>query len=564
MSILKHALLVGVCAASAVASLTSANAAATTAWGGGSSLIGPYMRQAMDCYGNPQPLIIQSPLQLEQIAPFNYTGKKPQDCSTKHINTGATLQYDSAGSGAGIANLYSHDPRSSAPKGYGDIDPNTSGEQDMPYVSFGQSDAGLGQSDVNVYVNGNDNNGPNAACSVPEQGVCVVGPGETPNPPTTFANPNKTYGALVQFPLSVDPVAFAYDPTYKKVGNNDGSVTSYQFNIKFPHADGSGGLRLDAATYCAIFNGQIKNWNDPALKKLNGNVSLQDPKDSGSFNVPLQIVGRQDSSGTTSIFTRHLANVCANVAGNQYSDGATTLPATLIGGTWDGQQVHNEVLGKFTVAQGNPGVAQYVAFRDTPTAGQTLIQGHLGYAGADFVLPAVLVNQQNNYGLNSTDLKNSSGKWQGATGAAALAAFGSITPPQSDNKGHYDLSNCSGASARCRAHPYDWAEPVSKTSPLANPTAKNGYPVVGTTNLIAYTCYSDPNVANVMTGFTGWYSKSFTVQEVPLGLLVANGLSSLPRQWRNAIKESFIDGKDGLGLNIQASGTGHCSGVTGG
>jgi ABC-type phosphate transport system substrate-binding protein len=572
MSILKHALLVGVCAASAVVSLTPASAAPTQVWGGGSSLIGPYLRQAMDCYGNPEPLIVRGPpVAWQTIPPFNYTGPKPQDCSTTHTNTKITLWYDSASSGVGIANVFSHDPKSDYANGYGDTNPNQGGEQDMPYVTYGMSDAGLSQSDVSVYINGNDNNGPNTACTTPEQGVCVVAPGETPSPPTTFANPNSTYGAMVQFPMSVDPVAFAYDPTYKKVGNNDGSVTSYHLNIHFAHADGSGGLRLDAPAYCAIFNGSlggspIINWNDSRLKKLNGGQSLADPADpqKASFNVPLQIVGRSDSSGTTSIFTRHLANVCATTPGNQYADGTTTLPANLIGGNYDGNNVTGEQLGKFTVAKGSGLVAKYVAFLATPNPGQTLQWGKIGYLGADFVLPAVLVNQQNNYGLNSSDLKNSSGKWKAATGQNAITAFGSISPPQSDSKGHYDLSSCSGPSAHCRAHPYDWVEPISKTSPLANPTATGAYPLVGTTNMIAYTCYKTALVGKAMNVFSNWYLTSPTVQELPLGILNANGLASLPQAWRTAIKESFVSGVDGLNLNFQTAGTGHCTGVTGG
>jgi hypothetical protein len=107
-------------------------------------------------------------------------------------------------------------------------------------------------------------------------------------------------------------------------------------------------------------------------------------------------------------------------------------------------------------------------------------------------------------------------------------------------------------------------EPVSKNSPLANPTAKTAYPVVGTTNVIAYTCYADPAVAKAMTGFFGWYLKSKTVQEVPLGLLTQNGPAALPKQWQTAITESFISGNDGLNLNIQPSGTGACAGITGG
>ncbi len=579
MSKLKRALLMGVCAVSAAVALPMTADAkntktATEAWGGGSSLIGPYMRQAMDCYGLPEPLIVRGPpVQWLSISPFNYEGRKAQNCQTDHINTNAILWYDSASSGVGIANLFSHDPKSDYANGYGDINPNKNGEQDMPYVSFGQSDAGLGTTEVGVYNNGNDINGPNSDCGAAKyQGICVVAPGETPNPPVTFANPRETRGALVQFPLAVDPVAVAYDPVYKKVADGSGNVTSYRLNIHFGHADGSGGLRLDVATYCTIFNGlfatggsgPITNWNDLRLKQLNGGVTLKDPNDPDTFDVPLQIVGRSDSSGTTSIFTRHLANVCASTVGNQYADGATTLPSNLIGGNYDGTTVTGEVLGKFTVAKGSGLVAKYVAFTAVPAANQTLTQGHLGYLGSDFVLPASLVNNSNPYNLNSADLKNSSGKFEPATGTAALAAFGSLSPPQSDSKGHYDLSSCPGGSSRCRAHPYDWVEPVSKTSPLANPTAPTAYPMVGTTNMLAYTCYSSSQVARVMTGFTGWYLKSKTVQDSKLGVLALNGLAALPKKWQIAIAESFVTGNDGLGLNMQGTGSGPCTGVQGG
>ncbi|MBV8800776.1 MAG: substrate-binding domain-containing protein [Alphaproteobacteria bacterium] len=581
MSELKRNLLIGVCAASAAIALPLAGDAknsaknATEAWGGGSSLIAPYMRQAMDCYGLPEPLIVRGPpVQWQSISPFNYTGGKAQNCQTTHINTSAILWYDSASSGVGIANFFSHDPKSDYTNGYGDTNPNKSGEQDMPYVSFAMSDAGLGTTEVGIYNNGNDNNGPNNACSTPYQTICVVAPGETPSPPKTFANPASTYGALVQFPVAVDPVAFAYDPVYKKIADGQGNVTAYKFNVQFEHQDNSGGLHLDATTYCKIFNGQITDWSNPALTALNGGTSLQDPQDiadngawgGGNPAPSIQLVGRSDSSGTTSIFTRHLANVCANLTGNQYADGTTTLPSGLIGGNYDGNTVTGEVLGKFTVAKGSGLVAKYVSFNaGNPVGnGQTVQWGRLGYLGADYVLPASTINNQNAYGLNSADLKNSSGKFEPADGAHALIAFGSVQPPQSDSRGHYDLSSCSGSSDKCRSHAYDWVEPISKTSPLANPTPSTSYPVVGTTNVLAYTCYSNAKVGSVMTGFFGWYLKSKTIQDPALGVLALNGLAALPKQWTTAIAESFITGKDNLGLNIEAAGSDHCSGVTGG
>jgi ABC-type phosphate transport system substrate-binding protein len=549
----------------------------TQVYGGGSSLISVYMQQAFNCYGGViNPLIIRSPLSLKTLANFNYVGTKgaPQNCATQHVNATASLNYDSASSGVGIAGVFSHDPSSAAPNGYGDINPNQSGEQDMPSISYGMSDAGLSSTDVGFWNNGNDNNGPTNPSSTPEQGVTVVAPGETAHPPTTYPNPAQNRGPMVQFPMSVDPIAFAYDPTYKKVESADGTTTtSYHLNVKFAHADGSGGLRLDRTAYCTIFNGiaagsPITNWNDSRLQTLNGGTSLQDPADSGPFNVPLQIAGRGDSSGTTSIFTRHLAHVCGtlgiNLPNNQYSDGATTLPSSLQGGTFDGTNATGVVLGKFTLATGSGNLAKYVAFLAVPAAGQTLFQGNMAYIGADFVAPANGVNGNNTYNLNSADLKNEAGNFEAANGANASTAFGSLAPPQSDAKGHYNLTTCSGPTDHCRAHPYDWVEPVSKTSPLADPTGAKAYPVVGTTNAILYTCYANAKIEGIMVKYLTWYVKNNTVQEVPDGLLTKNGLASLPVQWRTAITETFLNNNDGLGLNIGVGGAGSCTGIPGG
>ena len=580
MTTLKRSLLVGACAIGAMTVVAgTANAGTVKVYGGGSSLISVYMQQAFNCYGQINPLIIRTPLQLETLNNFNYVGTKgtPQDCSSQHVQGTASLHYDTAGSGVGIAGVFSHDPSSDFPNGYGDIDPNTPGEQDMPSISFGMSDAGLSSSDVGVWNLGNDNNGPTNACSTPEQGVCVVAPGETPNPPTTFANPLQTRGALVQFPISVDPVAFVYYPTYKKVDDGAGHVTSYNFNIKFAHSDGSGGLRLDRNAYCVIFNGYregnpITNWNDSRLKTLNGNKSLADPSDpdKASFSVPLQIAGRSDSSGTTSIFTRHLAAVCGvngiNDPNNDYTTGATTLPVDLRGGTFDGTTATNVVLGKFTLANGSGNLAKYVAFTANPSSGGTLVQGNIAYIGADFALPASIVNG-NGLGLNSADLKNSSGKFEAATGANAATAFGSLAPPESDAHGHYQaLGTCPG-SGRCRAHPYDWVEGLAPTSVLADPSSAKAYPVVGTTNVLLYTCYANSKISDLIKKYFTWYVKNTTVQEIPDGLLVKNGLSSLPTPWRTAITETFLHTNVNtapLGLEIEASGTGVCTGVTGG
>ncbi|HET6636400.1 MAG TPA: phosphate ABC transporter substrate-binding protein PstS [Streptomyces sp.] len=57
-------------------------------------------------------------------------------------------------------------------------------------------------------------------------------------------------------------------------------------------------LVLDAETISKIFNSEITNWNDPAIKKLNPDAKLPDLK--------IQAFHRSDDSGTTDNFTKYL------------------------------------------------------------------------------------------------------------------------------------------------------------------------------------------------------------------------------------------------------------------
>jgi phosphate transport system substrate-binding protein len=65
-----------------------------------------------------------------------------------------------------------------------------------------------------------------------------------------------------------------------------------------------GDLVLDGSTLARIFLGEIKSWNDAALRKLNPNVKL--PPQA------LRVVHRSDGSGTTFVFTDYLGKVSAD------------------------------------------------------------------------------------------------------------------------------------------------------------------------------------------------------------------------------------------------------------
>ena len=64
-----------------------------------------------------------------------------------------------------------------------------------------------------------------------------------------------------------------------------------------------GELTIDGPTLAKIFMGEIKSWDDPALKKLNPNAKLP--------HQAIAVVHRSDGSGTTFNFTYYLSKTSA-------------------------------------------------------------------------------------------------------------------------------------------------------------------------------------------------------------------------------------------------------------
>jgi phosphate transport system substrate-binding protein len=126
----------------------------------------------------------------------------------------------------------------------------------------------------------------------------------------------------------------------------------------------AGELVFDGQTLAKIFLGDIKKWDDPAIKKLNPNVKLPD--------LAITTVHRSDGSGTTFNFTNYLSKVSPDWK-SKVGEGASV--------NWP-----NGVGGK-----GNPGVASYVQQLD----------GAIGYVEYAYVMENKLIY---------TDLVNDAGK----------------------------------------------------------------------------------------------------------------------------------------------------------
>jgi phosphate transport system substrate-binding protein len=86
----------------------------------------------------------------------------------------------------------------------------------------------------------------------------------------------KMKGATLQFPVAFGAITVSYNLSGVKSG-----------------------LKLDGPTISKIYQGQIKTWNDPAIKALNPGMSLP--------STGITVVHRSDSSGTTAGFTTFLA-----------------------------------------------------------------------------------------------------------------------------------------------------------------------------------------------------------------------------------------------------------------
>lgn len=156
-------------------------------------------------------------------------------------------------------------------------------------------------------------------------------------------------------------------------------------------------IKLNSTVLAQIFMGQIKNWNNAALKKLNPGVKFP--------NKAITVVHRSDGSGTTNMFTDYLTKVNAAWK-SKVGVGKTVNWPVGIG------------------AKGNPGVAG--------TIHQTA--GSIGYVGSEYAfaqrMPSALI-------------QNKAGKYIKATVASTSAAAKGKIPADT----RVMLNNSSDASA---------------------------------------------------------------------------------------------------------------------
>jgi phosphate transport system substrate-binding protein len=142
------------------------------------------------------------------------------------------------------------------------------------------------------------------------------------------------------------------------------------------------GLKLPRDVYPDIFLGKITKWNDPRIAAANPDIKLPD--------LPITVVRRSDSSGTSFVFTKHLSAI--SPAFKEQVGFGTTVP-------WPASD-------KFVAAPKNDGVTATI--KQTPGAIGYIEYGYAKLTKADSAL-----------------LQNAAGKYIAAgseSGAASLAS----------------------------------------------------------------------------------------------------------------------------------------------
>jgi phosphate transport system substrate-binding protein len=145
--------------------------------------------------------------------------------------------------------------------------------------------------------------------------------------------------------------------------------------------EGVNELKLSRKAYVGMFLGTIKLWNDPAIAATNPGVKL--PK------LPINVVVRADSSGTTFVFTKHLSAISPEFA---KSPGVNKMPNWPVG----------------TRSKGNEGVTASV--KTTP--------GSIGYIEYGYASSQKLPTAQ---------LENKAGKYIAANTGSGQAALAGVT-----------------------------------------------------------------------------------------------------------------------------------------
>ena len=232
-------------------------------------------------------------------------------------------------------------------------------------------------------------------------------------------------------------------------------------------------IQLSRWTYCAIANGTVNNWNDPAITADNGGKSV-----THGVAEPITFYFRSDGSGTSYNFTYHLSVACNAVWRKPYnaapyqSTGRGAAWTYGFNQSWPGPGSAKVPNPSFIGASGNPGVL--AAIQSTPFSA-----GYLEGAWARSANPPVA---QAWLGNNRTEKKQP--VFVDPTVAANVqATFAGLTASTIE----YGMGSDSLPLATSRPECILYLDPSKWNDPIVHrKAAVNAYPIVAVSYLLFY------------------------------------------------------------------------------
>ncbi|WP_305955965.1 substrate-binding domain-containing protein [Pseudomonas sp. Hp2] len=329
------------------------------------------------------------------------------------------------------------------------------------------------------------------------------------NPPPAWASTVTVHFAGSDSVLSPTEIS-TYNDQYNSQDGSPATIANYGNLVQIPSAATSvtvpfnkagSALDLNVTAICGIFSGKFTNWNQVPNSGRTGTIT---------------VVYRDESSGTSELFTRFLTAACSasDVAGTTLKTaGSPAAPAFSVQSTFRNVFVNNTTPANFVSAVGGTAVYNQVY----------AVDGRIGYVGPDVipdVTDATKVAKVKGFSPNEVSVQ---------------ATLDTVAPP-------------TGAAA---ANPANWVPT------FGNPSA--GYPIAGYTNLILGQCYANATVASNLLTFLRKHYNAIVASSNDAAIR-AHGLIPLTSTWKTAIRNRFtVAGAPQL-IGDTANG---CAGVPG-
>jgi phosphate transport system substrate-binding protein len=307
---------------------------------------------------------------------------------------------------------------------------NANGQSTAACAALGANPTGFGAQQDPPDFAGSDQALPSSEC-------CASG--------STYAtNRAATYGQPFEIPTFGGPIVFA--------------TNALGFSVS--------PIKLSTWTYCAIANGTISNWNDPAITADNGGHSV-----TGGNSETLDFYFRSDKSGTTYLFTNKLNDGTAGCNqsfgapynASPYASASRSAAWTFgVNQLWPGPST-----GRFIGESGNPGVLAGIQGDEYGTGyveGAYAASASPGTYGA--IKQAWLLNQVSNKFIDPANAAADAKSLSAVKGSSITFGEGS------------DFLSLGSSTPNCQL--------FINPSVFVNPTSAKGYPIVGLSYWLFY------------------------------------------------------------------------------